>query len=1036
MPSIGATPNWIVARNCPTRDEFACAFVDTSADANLVFRTNGSWGSVTQVSGDVGANPRRKLDLAYESQSGKMLLAYWDDDGGSTNKIGYRTYNGSSLSSEQHLSLPTSISVSFVRLVPDPQSNQILLFALNAEYDLFACAWSGSSWGSVTLLENDCYGFNVECFDAAWESSGNQAVVVYGEWGSGNPKTRSWNGSSWSSESSMDSIGYTATWVRLASDPNSDEILCAILDDGNDVNMHRWNGSSWSSRQEFEDSASYSDRRQIDIAYEKGGTTAVICYVETGNNSIQYRTWDGSSWSGESDGTSFNAEPRTVQLLTGAATGDVLLATVIADSDIETSEWSGSSFGSSAELNSNGVSQSYLCYMMAGPTASTVTPANIPYFTDFESGVGAEWNTAATDYDADLSTFMGRFSSGSASIQLNTTIGEVYRVKLDVYAIDSWNPASGSTAYDYVSISAGASEIFRHTFSQRTSSFSPTYPNPADVLGEIAFQSGDPAYVDGVYRNVMVTFTATTTVTTLTFADGLDQAIDDESMGFDNVSVELSRFHDVSVAKGFNVQTSTDETYSSSPFWADYDNDGDLDAILGGNSTARRMINNSEGSSFTASTFGSGNERRGAALLDVDNDGDVDFWSGNHNSYYVETCYLNDGSAGFSDAGNLGYSEPNNNEGVAAADVDRDGWCDIVHFSENSNWIGHHQGDPGVSLPSLVGSNDSSEGLNDSGDVGNGDYCSSGDVNNDGYLDFFYHYGTGKLFLSKSSLSFAESANGISITTGNNDKIGSAWGDYDNDGDLDLFVPRHDSGNTGYLWRNDVTWTSPSSGSFTNQTSSAYVIDESGQRSCAWGDYDNDGDLDLYVVTRNQPNRLYANNNDGTFRLVDEGAAIDGDGHDAVFVDYDNDGDLDIAYTREDTTNVLLENRTNNTNYLKVRLIGAGGGGTNVAAVGVRIELWNSAGTVRLGRRDVGVARGFGGTEPFWAHFGGVDPATTYQLKVWFHSRDNSNPLEVSLVPNAVSTTIGSVTIPQMITVTEGDARKRILQWREVPNRT
>ncbi|MCB0718253.1 MAG: hypothetical protein KDD65_07390 [Bacteroidetes bacterium] len=152
-------------------------------------------------------------------------------------------------------------------------------------------------------------------------------------------------------------------------------------------------------------------------------------------------------------------------------------------------------------------------------------------------------------------------------------------------------------------------------------------------------------------------------------------------------------------------------------------------------------------------------------------------------------------------------------------------------------------------------------------------------------------------------------------------------------------------------------------------------------------------------------------------------------------MDYDNDGDLDLAMTRENSTAVLLENRTNNSKFLLVRLVGSGAGGTNKAAIGIRMELWDASGTTRLGRRDVGVARGYGGAEPLWAHFGGVDPSTTYTLKVWFHSRDNSNPLEVSVVPNSVSTTIGTTVIPQMITIEESSPRKRILRWREVPNR-
>ena len=71
---------------------------------------------------------------------------------------------------------------------------------------------------------------------------------------------------------------------------------------------------------------------------------------------------------------------------------------------------------------------------------------------------------------------------------------------------------------------------------------------------------------------------------------------------------------------------------------------------------------------------------------------DVDFWAGNDNSYYAAACLVNNGSAVFSNQDDRGFSDPSNNEGVAAADVDGDGWCDIMHFSANGNWIGHNQG--------------------------------------------------------------------------------------------------------------------------------------------------------------------------------------------------------------------------------------------------------------------------------------------------------------------------------------------------------
>lgn len=485
---------------------------------------------------------------------------------------------------------------------------------------------------------------------------------------------------------------------------------------------------------------------------------------------------------------------------------------------------------------------------------------------------------------------------------------------------------------------------------------------------------------------------------------------------FDDISITQGTLYtDVSAATGFDVQSTSDQTYGSGFHWADLDDDGDLDCIVTGNA-ARLLLSSNEGSSFFVSSLG--DLRRQGALVDLDNDGDIDFWNGCDGNYDNEAYFENNGSASFSDEGDLGLSQPSNNEGLAAADVNGDGWCDIVMFSENGNWIGTSDGGDPIAL---TGSDASSLGLNDSGDAGNGDYCASGDVNGDGYLDFFYHWSGGKLFLSDGDGTYTENNSGITVVTGNNDKIGSAFGDYDNDGDLDLFVPRYDSGSRGYLWRND-------GGTFTDVTVAAGINDTSGQRSACWGDYDNDGDLDLYITTTSGDNVLYANNDDGTFTLITDNVGASGSSHDAVFVDYDNDGDLDLAVTREDVDNILLQNGLNNDQYLKVRIIGAGSSGTNVAGIGTRVDLYNAAGTTLLARRDVGIARGYGGTDPLWLHIGGVDPATTYVVRVHFVS----GTVDTSVVPGNVSTTIGAVTIDQMLTITEPDPEPlRLIRWLE-----
>lgn len=1028
MSSVGAEPYWVVLRDCPTRNEKACGTLDQDYDVNIQFYNGSSWSSATQICSDADTNSKRAMDLAYEQDSGDLLLAYWQDN---SNRIGYRTYNGSTLSGESTLSLPSTSSVRFLALYPKSRSNEILLLAVNTNYDLYAFFWNGSGWSGVTTLETNTETYNEQCFAAAYESQSGDLLVSYIQSGQDNPRYRTWNGSSWSSELQMPNIGSDGRWVCLTSDPASDEILFGALDQNNDINVNVWNGSSWGGNQQLETSADGYTSCQFDIAYEPDGNEALLVYIENGEYRLQYRTWNGSSWSSEQNGADILAEPRVVQLHTGAGTGEIFIAASDESgaNDVEALQWTGSSMSAKTKIEDDGGGlEDTAKFMISVPTPRLIVPADIPYATDFQSGVDAEWSTSSTDTNGTLTTFLGRFGEvSSATLALNTTIGETYEIVFDLYVIDSWDGSSTAWGPDYFNVDIDGTQVFHQTFSNRPTD-SPSFKNPAEQIGNYGYGG---SYQDGIHR-VNVAFVATASTSNITFvAEGLE-VLSNESWGIDNVTVDLARFRNVSTAKSFQMLTTTGQTYGSGLHWGDLDNDGDLDAIVTGN-TARRVMNNNVGQSFTASAISDG--RRQGAFLDIENDGDIDYWMSCVNGFFFEALFENDGSASLTNIGDLGFNNPAYNQGVATADIDRDGWCDVVMFSTNGNWIGQHQGDPGVSTPQLIGTKDSSFGMSDAGDGGLGDFCSSGDINSDGFLDFFFHYGGGKLFISDGDGTFTENARGISVTTGPYDVFGSAWGDYDNDGDLDLFVPRHDANNTGYLWRNDVTWSPSVSGSFTDVTSSSYILDDSGQRSCCWGDYDNDGDLDLYVVTHTGANMLYRNEGDGTLRLTDEGTRIDGTGHDAVFVDYDNDGDLDIAITRENATTVLLENRTNQSSYLKVRIVGNGGGGTNTAAVGVRVDLYDATGTNFLARRDIGVARGYGGSEPLWAHFGGVDSAQQYKLRVYLHSLANDEPYEVDVVPKDVATTIGSTTIPQMITIEEAQ-KQRILFWREVPNKT
>jgi len=153
-------------------------------------------------------------------------------------------------------------------------------------------------------------------------------------------------------------------------------------------------------------------------------------------------------------------------------------------------------------------------------------------------------------------------------------------------------------------------------------------------------------------------------------------------------------------------------------------------------------------------------------------------------------------------------------------------------------------------------------------------------------------------------------------------------GDYDNDGFLDLFMANYPGVNG--LHRN------LSGQTFTNVAESAGLAQAMASWSGAWGDYDNDGFQDLFVVNWQRPNALFHNNGDGTFTSVDIGSPIrDGFSHAyAGWVDYDNDGSLDLFISNgfdAPDRNLLYHNNGNANHWFKVKLAGTA---SNRSAIG------------------------------------------------------------------------------------------------------
>ncbi|NNL33692.1 MAG: T9SS type A sorting domain-containing protein [Flavobacteriaceae bacterium] len=191
------------------------------------------------------------------------------------------------------------------------------------------------------------------------------------------------------------------------------------------------------------------------------------------------------------------------------------------------------------------------------------------------------------------------------------------------------------------------------------------------------------------------------------------------------------------------------------------------------------------------------------------------------------------------------------------------------------------------------------------------------DIDNDGDKDLFVTSDTdgNRLFENTGSMTLVDITTTAGIPTGNLYTYGASWGDYNNDGFLDVYISNRDEvgfSTPNYLYRNNGDHT------FTDVSTTVGLNTDAHSSFCsAFFDMDNDGDQDLFVANdRNiYPNFLYKNNGDGTFTDISasSGAGIYMDAMSATIGDYNHDGWMDIYITNTFEGNIFLRNNGNET---------------------------------------------------------------------------------------------------------------------------
>ncbi|HEU4677779.1 MAG TPA: DUF2341 domain-containing protein [Candidatus Paceibacterota bacterium] len=463
--------------------------VDVTTSVSTWYQTTASQFDTDILSGTVSTAANT---ATVATTSKETLVAYAE---GTQTTPRYRIWDGTTWSTEDS-ALDVGAAQTWVVTKAAPTRSEYILATLGTDADVNVQVYEDGAWGDLQEVTTSNANTSMRGFDVAYETQSGDALVVYCD-GDADPSYYVWNGTSWTSGGNIGlTSGNTCGWVKLISDPTSDEIIAVTRDlDGTSYEARVWDGSAWGNSATWGSmQAAQTTHEGIAAEYEESGDQAVVAVSNGTNSRFQWRAWNGSAWSATANQT-LGDDFESGVIARDVGSDNMAICYMDQDGDLGVVRWTGAAWTGQTELYTGWAQGAQFAdrpidcaYEVGGSRDgdlmvlySTTAALNFQYF----DGVG--WSVAAAASSIQDSPRVELRRTGDNLLQ-----GIAYDSTNDRYDYTYWNGSTWSARQAIETDGAAGGSPFKEPFM-----IAPKYPSTSGaVIGDpaIDFYAGSGPY--------------------------------------------------------------------------------------------------------------------------------------------------------------------------------------------------------------------------------------------------------------------------------------------------------------------------------------------------------------------------------------------------------------------------------------------------------------------------------------------------------------------------------------------------------------